>query len=339
MRRPGWSVSAPVLVFALILLLPRTGRAQSSTLSDQDLREKVLELEQKVKQLEAERSAKVQGVKKTEDTAHGPADHDGAERIEKIEHKLKTVDDWIEAQQAGGNSIELPQVNAGPRGFSLTSKDGDFKLRVRGYVQADSHEYTTGSKPASGSTFLLKRVRPVFEGTVFKYFDYKIMPDFGQGATVLADAYADAHYFQPASMMVGKFKGPVDFERLISARDLEFVERAQTINLVPNRVLGFQIHGNVFGNRLEYGVALVNSIPDQNSNTDFASNDAKELEGRVFVWPFKNSGIQFAEGLGLGLGGSLGNQRGALPKYVTTGQNTFFSYKSGITAAGQRYRL
>lgn len=62
------------------------------------------------------------------------------------------------------------------------------------------------------------------EGTVFRYYDFKIMPDFGQGKTVLQDAYLDAKYFTLAQLMIGKYKVPFGIERLQSARDLEWVQ-------------------------------------------------------------------------------------------------------------------
>jgi phosphate-selective porin OprO and OprP len=336
-----FQISIPT--FCLIALSPGVGGAQTLTPGEQELRQRVLRLEQRVEQLEAERRPELGAAKPVAKPGGSRPEeccpYRQDTRIDKIEEELKEVDRRIAAQHPNGNTIELPQVNAGPKGFTIQSGDGAFNLKVRGYVQADSHWYTTGSKPASGSAFLLKRVRPVFEGTVFKYFDYKMMPDFGQGAALVQDAYLDAHYYQPTSIMVGKFKGPLDFERLVSARDLDFVERALTINLVPNRVMGFQLHGNLLNSRLEYSLGLVNGIPDQNASTDIASNDGKEFMGRAFVWPFKTIGAELLRGFGFGVGGSVGDQRGALPKYLTTGQNTFFAYESGITAAGQRYRL
>lgn len=316
----------------MLLLVPTIARAQASDLAEQDLRQRVLDLEKKVARLEAERAAAAK-------PNGAAADGNENSRIERIEGRLHKVDEWIAAQHAHDNSIEPPRVNAGPMGFAIGSADGGFNLRVRGYLQADGRWYTTGSKPPSGSTFLLKRVRPVFEGTVFKYFDYKLMPDFGQGAATIQDAYLDARYYQPLRLMAGKFKGPLDFERLVSARDMDLVERALTINLVPNRVMGFQLHGNVLDGRLEYGLGLVNGIPDQNAGTDISSNDSKEFIGRAFAWPFKTIGVEHLQGLGFGIGGSVGNQRGALPRYLTIGQNTFFTYRTGITAAGQRYRF
>ena len=41
-------------------------------------------------------------------------------------------------------------------------------------------------------TLLLRRVRPIFEATAYKYFGVRLMPDFGDGKVVLYDAYVDA---------------------------------------------------------------------------------------------------------------------------------------------------
>ena len=43
-------------------------------------------------------------------------------------------------------------------------------------------------------TFVLRRVRPILEGTLFKNFDVRLTPDFGGGTTVLQDAYVDLRF-------------------------------------------------------------------------------------------------------------------------------------------------
>ena len=48
-------------------------------------------------------------------------------------------------------------------------------------------------------------------------------------------------YFDYASLRTGKFKAPLDLERLQSDRDLEFSERSEIQNLVPNRDTGAEI--------------------------------------------------------------------------------------------------
>jgi phosphate-selective porin OprO/OprP len=73
-------------------------------------------------------------------------------------------------------------------------------------------------------------------------------------------------------------------------------------------------------------------------NGDGDSNDAKDVDARLFFQPFvtaKNA----ASGLGFGISGSTGDQAGTvsapnLPAFRTGGQATFFSYRSDGSAAG-----
>src|SRR5437588_3665025 len=197
MQRP-W-LSAGAVALAILALTARAGRAESDSGSNAELRREVRALERRVQELEHERDA--------------GRSHD--DKVNQLEQQVKQVDSKVDAQQAEVKKVDarvaadqakvasLPKIKAGRQGFSLGSDDGDFSLRIRGYVQADSHEFTTGSKPASGSTFEMRRVRPILEGTVFRFFDYKIMPDFGLGTSVLQDAYLDAHYYDPVRLDFG----------------------------------------------------------------------------------------------------------------------------------------
>ena len=67
-------------------------------------------------------------------------------------------------------------------GFFLESPSGDFKLKLRGYMQTQFRDFPHENSDTGTDSIFLRRVRPIFEGTVYKYFDYKIMPDFGQRA-------------------------------------------------------------------------------------------------------------------------------------------------------------
>ncbi len=86
------------------------------------------------------------------------------------------------------------QAAAGRDGFSLRSADGNFQLRVRGYVQADYRGFLDDDERPATDTFILRRVRPIFEGTLYKIFDFRLMPDFGGGQTVLQDAYLEGRF-------------------------------------------------------------------------------------------------------------------------------------------------
>ena len=65
-------------------------------------------------------------------------------------------------------------------GFFLESPSGDFKLKLRGYMQTQLRVFPNEGGDTGTDSFFMRRVRPIVEGTVYKYFDFKIMPDFGQ---------------------------------------------------------------------------------------------------------------------------------------------------------------
>ncbi|MGH7933553.1 MAG: porin, partial [Candidatus Binataceae bacterium] len=187
------------------------------------------------------------------------------DQLQSLDQQVKIIDRRLEIQQEDlqAQSKELPQVVPSAQGVSISSADGDFNLRIHGYVQANGSFFTSGGdKPATGSTFFLNRARPILEGTAFRYFDYKIMPDFGQGKTVLEDGYLNVHYLPQFQLMAGKFKSPFGLERLQSARDLEFVQRGITNNLIPNRDIGFMFHGEPYDGRVTWQLAFLNGVPN-----------------------------------------------------------------------------
>src|SRR5262249_9043082 len=141
---------------------------------------------------------------------------------------------------------ETPVVTAsGKDGFGFKSADNSFQLKVGGLIQADSRFYTEGDRAVVGgsSTFLLRKVRPVFQGTVYKYFDFRLMPDFGNGQALVQDAYLDFTYLPVAKLRFGKFKPPVGLERLQLDAENLFIERALPTDLVPNRDVGVEVLG------------------------------------------------------------------------------------------------
>jgi phosphate-selective porin OprO/OprP len=98
-----------------------------------------------------------------------------------------------------------PKLTAGAEGFVLQSSNGDYRLQLRGYVQFDGRFFSSDAGLLATDTFLLRRVRPIFAGTVGRHFDFQIMPDFGVGTTVLQDAWLDVNYSPKARVRAGKF--------------------------------------------------------------------------------------------------------------------------------------
>ena len=239
-------------------------------------------------------------------------------------------------------------ATANPKdGFSIKSADGKYAVRLKGLLQTDGRFFLSDDAIPTTNTFFLRRARPILEATVGKYLEFRVQPDFGQGTTVLFDAYSDVKISPGFAIRVGKFKPPVGLERLQSAGDIVFAERALPTNLVPNRDVGLQISGDVSNGVFAWQAGIFNGVPDL-GNGDGDVSDAKDVAGRVFVQPFKLGRLA---GLGVGVAGSTGLERGtaaapALASYRTPGQQTFFRYASSTTtptnnvyANGRRSRV
>jgi phosphate-selective porin OprO/OprP len=231
---------------------------------------------------------------------------------------------------------ESPPVSAGSDGFNLQNEAGDFRLQIRGYAQFDGRFFSGDEGALAIDTFTLRRVRPMLQGALGRYFEFNIMPDFGGGTTVLQDAWLD---FKPSSKLrvkVGKYKAPVGLERLQSATAIHFVERAFPTLVVPNRDIGIQLHGDLVGGVLAYAAGVFDGAPDGGS-VDTDLNDGKDLAGRLFLSPFKRGSSEL-KNLGLGIAGTTGKQSGPLPAYRSGGQVSVITILTGITADGTRTR-
>jgi phosphate-selective porin OprO and OprP len=262
------------------------------------------------------------------------------ERLEALDQKVRILERLRELEQenAAAKVKETPLVGADKDGFTLKSADGGFRLKIGGYVQSDGRFWFGDTLKTMTNTFVLRRVRPIFEGTVNKYFDFRIMPDFGEGKAALQDAYMNLNLRPGFKVQAGKFKPPVGLERLQSGASLLFVERGMPTGMVPNRDLGIQVHGELANGTVGYAAGVFNGVTDGSSG-DLDNNDGKDLAARLFLLPFRQSDARALQNLGLGLAGTLGNQEGALPSFKTPGQANFFTYADTVVADGRRSRL
>ncbi len=250
-----------------------------------------------------------------------------------------------------GKAKDAGTVSAGKDGFVIKSADGAYQLRIRALLQIDGRFWDGQESRPVTDTFELRRARPILEGTVSKFFDFRLAPDFGEGKTTLLDAYIDWRITPWIGLRAGKFKPPVGLERLQSASDIDFVERALPTNLVPNHDVGLQLGGDVLEGVVTYAAGVFNGVPD-GANLDLDTNDNKETEARVFLQPFKRTSVPSLQNLGFGVAATDGDNIGTLsatglPSFKTPGQQTFFSYRTdtpatlaGTTIAdGRRHRL
>lgn len=281
-----------------------------------------------------------------------PTNEELLQKIDELSQKVLVLERKLEVQDEAAKTAvaSTPVVKASPKGFSLASADNKNQIKLRGVVHVDGRFFESEDPEGLKDTWQATRVRPIVEGTVGGIYDFRFTPDFGQGRTVIQDAYITARFRPEAQVTVGKFKSPVGLERLQSANDIRMVARGYPTQLAPNRDLGVQLGGGFGGDRLTYQLAFLNGSNDGGSSETFAdvdTNDDKEWAARLFAHPFGDSESFALRGLGLGIAGTYTSQTGTtaqplLPVFRTPAQSTFFRYRTGTTptlADGERTRL
>ena len=245
--------------------------------------------------------------------------------------------------QAAPPSPPPAQPTAGFQdGFFIQTANGDYRL-LFGFVGQFDGRFSVDDPLPITNTFAMRKLRPTFSGRVARYFDFKFMPDFGNGTAVTADAYFDVRFSPKLRVRTGKDKTPVGYELLMGDAFVLFPERSLASSLVPNRDVGVAVQGDL-SPKFFYAGGVFNGVPDGSSSaTDVDSNQGKDLAGRIVVQPFRTTGSTATgalNGLGFQVGGSTGKQSGTgLPTFRTSVGQTYFAYAAGTTADGSRVRV
>lgn len=211
------------------------------------------------------------------------------------------------------------------RGFAIETPDENFKLRLSGRLHTDFKAYES-SNPGD-STFYVRRARLCMQGTLYKYFDFKVESEFGKGTSGrLTDGYLNVRYFPQLQLKMGQYKQPFSLEELTSNNWIDFVERSLANNLVPARDVGVMLHGDIFKGIINYGIGIANGYRvNQSQDTD----DHKDVVGRVVFSPFIRFNNLLLKSLHVGGSFTYGEQESNSDEWWNEGE-----FK---TAAGTRF--
>ena len=277
-------------------------------------------------------------------------------RQQALEQEVEGLKRANQESQELKREVEQLKVTAKPKfeaGFDkwqpyIGSTDGNFRLSPVGRIQLDFRAYEPGGRnlPAAGSAigtdetnkFLVRRGRIGLAGTFYKYFDFFVEADFGQGAaggdisTSLTDAYLDIHYWPELRLRAGQFKVPFSYEELFSDNNIDFIERSVADNLVPSRDVGAMLYGSLFGGVVSYSTGIFNGAGQSKGET----NDSKDLAGRLVLAPFKQSDNTWLKNLQIAGDVAWGDEdSGQSLQGKTDGQFVFFNR---VTTRGDRLR-
>ena len=271
------------------------------------------------------------------------------QEVEEQKQRLLILERKLELQEEAAKEAtkSAPVVKASNGRFSFGTPDGANVVKLRGTLHFDYRRYTDDITPETADTFIFRRIRPTLEGTIASIYDFRFMPDFAGGKTIIVDSYVAARFRPWSVVTAGKFKVPIGLERIQSASDIRFIERGFPTSLVPNRDLGIQLGGDVKGGVLNYSVGYFNGVNDGGSSDGNTANGAAAADiendthgdwaARVFFQPFLNSDSFALRGLGFGVAGTFVDTTGSptttlLTSYRTPGQQSFFNWRTSAVA-------
>ncbi len=160
-------------VFAA-LALPLAAQAQNVTV--EELLKRLEAQEQKIQALEQKLEAKEETAASAQGAA--PTAEEQQQQILVLERKIE-----IQEEAAAAAKESTPVVSAGPKGFSLRSADGKNQIKLCAARMHLDGRYLPDDDHGVIDTFQATRVRPTIEGTFAGIYDFRFMPDFGQGRT------------------------------------------------------------------------------------------------------------------------------------------------------------
>ncbi|MEJ0090843.1 MAG: porin [Limisphaerales bacterium] len=305
------------------------------------LKQQLRELSKKVEVLESQHAIDQQAATNAAST-----------QIQQLDQQVRILarEREIDQEAATAAAKAAPKFSIGSNGFVASSADSNFVFRLNGLVQVDSRTYFNDDPIKSNDGFLLRRARPIFQGTLYRDFDFNFTPDFGGSSVQIFDAYGNYRYEPWLQVRTGKFKTPEGLEQLQADVNTSFNERSLVTDLVPNRDVGLQFWGDIEGGVLSYAAGIFNGVGDAQNSSNSDNNNEVEFVARLFTQPFKNTDIPFLQGLGFGVAGTSENGTsgtrdlpsttgGTLPGYATEGQQQFFAYNATTVANGEHWRL
>jgi phosphate-selective porin OprO/OprP len=256
----------------------------------------------------------------------------------------------IAAEEAAKKAAEAPKISFNEKGLTFRSADGQHALRLGGTLQLDDREYIDQAD-GTASQFVIRRARVYASGTLWKYTDFRFMPDFGtrdaqnlQQIATIADAWLNFKAIPEAQVQVGKYKPPLGLEMLQSDQNTVFMERSATTQLQPSRALGVQVHGLLFEDTLSYAVGVFTESPNNYTGT-IDTNLGYGIAARLFARPFVNDADELS-GFGFGVAGSYCNNadssaggsgntalQNGLNSYASDAGNTFFNWTQNGTSS------
>ncbi len=167
-------------------------------------------------------------------------------RLKQLEARNAELEQQAELNEGRLESVETRAAKAAQFTWapSISDTAGNFTFKPRGVIDVDAvafFERRGGYDYNNGTGF--RRARIGFEGTAFKWFNYRIEADFAGNQVNLTDAYLQYTKIPKTVLTLGQHKAPFGLESNNSDNYNVFLERGMFTNAFGNagaeRRIGF----------------------------------------------------------------------------------------------------
>ena len=233
-------------------------------------------------------------------------------RVEEAKERAAAAE-WAASQKVAppaksGDDIDLKVKWKGAP--ELSSKDGKFKMKVRGRLQTDydainQDTAVTGQPDVSAAE--IRRARLGVEGLLYGDVEYKFEVDFAGDGTAIKDAYLEyIGLCEGLGIRVGNFKNFNSLEHMTSSRFITFMERAAFIDAFE---LDRQIGAGIIYAQEHYTVSFGGYGPHSDEQGEWL-NDVRSGAARV-TWAPINTDDHYGEHAVVHFGTSWRSRHGA----------------------------
>ncbi len=158
-------------------------------------------------------------------------------RVNQLEAENARLKQQAELTEGRVETVEARSAKAVQFGWAPTFSDpvGNFTFKPRGVIEADAGVFNEreGGYDYSDGT-LLRRARLGFEGTAFKWFNYRAEVDFAGNAVNITDLYLQYTKIPKTVLTIGQHKAPFGLESNNSDNYNTFLERGMFTNAFGN---------------------------------------------------------------------------------------------------------
>lgn len=338
MKRRFWRVTAVIALTAAFWQsrapaqqqAPPSGATAATQEEVRSLRELVNEMNERLGRIESQGGAAQPAVA----PGAAPSELEALrDQVYELNKRLRQIEVQAETDKAATDAAakKAPVISAGADGFSITSPDKAFQLKIGGRIaydvaffkQDEELERAVGDEQ-DGTGFRYARLR--LSGRLWDNVSHNFEIDFagesGQDTPIFRDVYVQLEkipYFagKDFTFRVGHYREPFSLEELTPVVYRTFNERSLANVFVPSRNAGIQISDALLGEpkqeRLTWAIGAFKETDNWPSSNDSDEDQGYQITARVTGLPwYADEGRKL---LHLGLAYSHRNPDGARLAY------------------------